>query len=133
MSAIIRNGYPVIHSAIVNVEAGLPGGAFVTLDPATNMVTENASTWDGNTYLTVNVVREPNSVGDDATAVVPKGGYIAMVHLNPGDEAIVTGLEGDIGATVRGAFVIVDKLIYNGKDAAAIRCIEQVEETEETA
>lgn len=126
MSAIIRNGYPVIHSAIVNVEAGLPGGAFVTLDPATNMVTENASTWDGNTYLTVNVSRDANTISDDATAKVAKGDYIAMVHLNPGDEAIVTGLEGEIGATVREAFVIVDRLIYDGVDAAAIRCIKAV-------
>lgn len=125
MSAIIRNGNPVIHSAIVNVEAGLAGGAFVTLDPATNMVTPNASSWDGNTYLTVHVAH-PAAIGDDATAVIAKGGYIGIAHLNPGDEAIVTGLEGEIGATVREAFVIVDKLVYDGKEAAAIRCIKAV-------
>ena len=126
MAAIIRNGYPVIHSAVVAEEAGLKGGEFVTLNVEANTVTKNASTWDGNTYLTVNVGHDVNTVGDDATAVAPKGAHIAIVHLNPGDEAIVTGLAGAAGTAVREAFVITDRMIYNGEDAAVIRCVKAV-------
>lgn len=125
MAAIIRNGYPVIHSAIVNVDGGLAAGKFVTLDEATNMVTLNeGETFDGHTYLTVNVAHDINKPGDDATERVAKGAYIQIVHPNPGDEVIVTGLTGEIGTTVRGAFVIIDDSDYMGLPARHLRRIE---------
>lgn len=130
MAAIIRNGDPVIHSAIVNVEGGLAAGKFVTLNEATNMVILNeGDTFDGHTYLTVHVAHDMNMIGDDATAVVAKGDYIQIVHPNPGDEVIVTGLTGDVGATVRGAFVIIDDADYMGQTARHLRRIEGEAET----
>jgi len=125
MAAIIRNGYPVIHSAIVNVEGGLEAGKFVTLDEATNMVTLNEDdTFDGHTYLTVHVAHDMNTIGDDANAVVPMGAHIQIVHPNPGDEVIVTGMTEAVGATVRDAFVVIDDADYMGQDARHLRRIE---------
>lgn len=125
MAAIIRNGYPVIHSAIVNEAEGLNAGAFVTLDEATNMVTKNnGDAFDGHTYITVHVAHDMNTVGDDAYAKVAKGDYIQIVHPNPGDEIIITGMEGNIGDTVRGAFVIIDNADYMGQPARHLRRIE---------
>lgn len=124
MAAIIRNGYPVVHSAIVNEDTGLAGGEFVTYTPSTGKVAKKASGYDEYTYVTINVEHDPNKVGDDATAVVPKGGYIKMVHCNPGDEITITGLTSvAVGDTVRDAFVIVGTGLLHGVAAHHLRCI----------
>lgn len=125
MAAIIRNGNPVIRTGIVNVTAGLAGGAFVDIDETTGKVTANASTFTAATYITINV-QHGTTVGDDATVVVANGGLIAMVHPNPGDEITITGITGALGDTVRDNFQIIGTATLNGTAAKVLRRIETV-------
>lgn len=138
MAAYIRNNNPTIFTGIVNENAGIAGGKFVVRTAATNQVALAAanSAW-GDVYLTVNVKHCDNCIGDDADAVVEKGGLIAMCHPVPTDEyslntaltvavgdKLTIGASGALAAATDGAkFEVVGIAPVFGKPGVQIRCI----------
>lgn len=138
MAAYIRNNNPTIFTGIVNENAGLPGGKFVVRTAATNAVALAAanSAWE-DVYLTINVKHDYNAIGDDANAIVAKGGLIAMVHPIPTDEVSLNtdvslsigdkctiAANGAIATATSGAkFEVIGIDPVFGKPGVQLRCI----------
>lgn len=141
MAGYVYKGQPVVHTGIVASGQTVKGGQFVTLIATDGTIAPAAKdAADTGVYLVVDVRREDNLPGDDATYAAPAGAMVSMVKLLPGMEANIPtttgksaavgtavgiGANGDVDATATVKnYIVVGKDPYLGLDAVQIRRLE---------
>lgn len=134
MAAYIRNNNPTIVGLKVLDDAGIAGGKLVKMANAGDANVQTATaTLTGvdadHAYLTVYVRHDWNCPGDDATAVIPKDGYIAAVHPQPNDEFVITVPALTSFASATQCYFAADGTLTAGKGSAGFGLMDILDQT----